>query len=102
MNRFNISILEYLGKLDIGILVLISIIYDEVYYEGTYFYTSEDLLLTIPEDLEEKLGYKIADDIDYVDILKSIMKKVVPYDEIYGRLDDVDFSRWDDEIEKAG
>jgi hypothetical protein len=92
--KFHISVLEYLGKIENGILVLLSIVYNNEYYEATYFYTDEQLVLTVPEELEEVLGHKIIDDPNYVDIIKAIIKKVVPYSEMWGRLDEVDFSRW--------
>ena len=41
MDKFQVSILEYLGKLENGVLILLSIVYDDAYYEATYFYTSE-------------------------------------------------------------
>lgn len=101
MDKFQVSVLEYLGKLESGVLVLVSIIYNNNYYEATYFYTTDQLVLTITEELEYILGHKIIDDDEYSTIIKSIIKKVVPFDEIYNRIDDVDFSRWMvDEIEE--
>ncbi len=94
MDKFQVSILEYLGKLENGVLILLSIVYDDAYYEATYFYTSEELVLSVPEELEEVLGHKITEDELYPDLLRGIIKKVVPYNEIYGRIDDIDFTRW--------
>lgn len=94
MDKFQISILEYLGKLEDGVMTLLSIVYDGIYYEATYFYTSEDLVLTVPEELEEALGHKITEDESYPDLLRGIIRKVVPYSEIYSRIDDIDFTRW--------
>lgn len=94
MDKFQVSILEYLGKLEDGVMVLLSIVYNSIYYEATYFYTSEDIVLTVPEELEEALGHKITEDDKYPDLLMTIIKKVVPYKEIYGRIDDIDFTRW--------
>lgn len=94
MDKFQPSILEYLGKLENGIMVLLSIVYDNEYYEATYFYTDEKLVLTVPEELEEKLGHKITEDEEYPKLISSIIKKVVPYKEMYNRMDDIDFSRW--------
>ena len=37
MDKFKISILEYLGKLEQGVLVLLSIVYNNQYYEATFF-----------------------------------------------------------------
>ena len=94
MDNFKISILEYLGKVENGILLLISIVYQKKYYEATFFYSEKDILLTISDDLELTLGHKIQDDKNYVSILKDILSKIVPYHEMIDRIDNVDFSRW--------
>jgi|GEM_PF-4827368 len=96
MDKFQISILEYLGKFGQGVLVLVSIIYNKYYYEATYFYTSDQIVLTVPEELEEIIGHKITEDEEYPSIIKELLKKVVPYKEIFNRLDDIDFGRWVD------
>lgn len=92
--KFNPSILSYLGKLDIGILVLISITYQDKYYESTFFYTTDKMVLTISRELEEEIGHKIQDDEDYPNLLRQILKKIVPYNQMINNIDDVDFSRW--------
>ena len=56
MDKFDVSVLEYLGKVDGGILVLLSIVYQKQYYEATFFYNEQDILLTISEDLEQVTG----------------------------------------------
>lgn len=97
MTKFNASILEYLGKYQGGIMVLISIIYDNDYYEATYFYDDEYLLFTPQEELEQKLGYPIQDDPEYADMIRDIIKKVVPYKEMYNRIDELDFEKYNEE-----
>lgn len=94
MDKFKASILEYLGKIEDGILVLISIIHEEVYYESTFYYTDKDMVLTIPEDLELKIGHKIIQDEEYPKLIKYIIKKVVPYKQIYNNIDFINFNRW--------
>jgi hypothetical protein len=86
--KFSVSILEYLGKVDNAILVLLSIIYNEKYYEATFLYNKEDILLTASEELEQDLGYKITEDSEYVDLLRNILKQIVPYNELINRIDD--------------
>jgi hypothetical protein len=100
MAKFKVSILEYLGKLDIGVMSLVSIVYNDKYYEATYFYTDERLVLTVQEELEIDLGHRISDDENYADLIREIISKVVPYGEIYGRLDEIDFNRWSIENSK--
>ena len=88
------SILEYIGTVNNGVLVLISITYNDKYYEGTFYYTDKDMLLTASEELEKDLGHKIIEDKEYVTILKNILKRIVPYNEIVNTLDPIDFTRW--------
>jgi len=92
--KFNISILEYLGKLNTGVLVLFSIVYNDQYYEATLYYNADQLLVTASESLEEILEHPLIDDPEYPELVRSLLKKIVPYSEIYSRLDDIDFSRW--------
>ena len=77
--KFEISILKYLGKIKGGILVLLSIVYDNKYYEATFYYNATDILLTVSEDLEKLIKHKITEDPEYTDILKDILRKVIPY-----------------------
>lgn len=94
MAKFNPSIIDYLGKIDEGVLVLISIVYNQEYFEATFFYTQEHMVLTISEEMEQIIGHPIVEDTEYAELLKSILKRVIPYTEIYNRLDPVDFSKW--------
>jgi len=89
-----ISILEYVGSVEKGILVLLSVIYDSKYYEATFFYTADDILLTISTELETVLGCEITKYPDYTNILKDILKKIVPYNDMINRVDPIDFHRW--------
>jgi hypothetical protein len=50
------------------------------------------LSLTVDESIEQDLGMKIEFWDGYRDLLISILKKVVPYNEIINRLDEVDFT----------
>jgi len=92
--KFSVSILEYLGKIENGVLILISITHDEKYYEGTFFYTEDSIVLTVSEDLENNIGHTILEDADYPILIKSILKKIVPHTQIINKIDEVDFNRW--------
>ena len=86
------DIIDYLGKYENGVLVLLSIGYKGEFTEGTIYYSNEMLSLTVDESVEEDLGMKIEFWDGYRDLLISILKKVVPYNEIINRLDEVDFT----------
>ncbi len=88
------SVLDYLGKFEGGIMVLIALTCDDEYYEGVFFYTSESIVFSADERLEQKLGCKIEDWIGYSDLLKGILKNIVPYSQMINKIDDVDFSEY--------
>lgn len=93
MDNIEPSILEYLGKFEQGILVLVSLTIGKEYYEGTFYYDQENIVLTVSEQMEEKYG-EIKKHPQYPNIIKILLKKIVPYNDMYGRLDTVDFSKW--------
>jgi hypothetical protein len=83
------DIIEYLGKFEDGVLALISLNYENEYYDATFFYKEDFVTLTIDEKLEEIIG-EIEEWSGYDNIVLELMKRVVPYDEIITRLDPVD------------
>jgi hypothetical protein len=87
----NFDVIEYLGKFEGGVLTLLSLNYEEEYYDATFFYTDDFVTLTIDETLEELIG-EIEEWPGYNNLVLDIVKKVIPYDEIITRLDDVDVS----------
>lgn len=89
-----VDIIDYLGKIDDGIIVLISLSYDGEYYEGTFYYKENLIALTPDETLEEKLGSVIEDWEGYNELVLDIIKKLVPYDEMIKRIDDLDLSQY--------
>lgn len=84
--EFSVSILDYLGKINKGVLVLASIVYKGKYYEATFYYNNEDILLTPSDNLEKALETKIENHPDYIELLKDILKKVAPYNEVLNQL----------------
>jgi len=88
------DILDYLGKYENGVLVILSIGYKGEFTEGTIYYSNEALTLTVDESIEKDLDMPIELWKGYRELLVSILKKVVPYDEIINRLDDIDFTQY--------
>ncbi len=86
------SILDYLGKIESGILVLVSLMYNGKCYEGMFFYTDEQIHITVDDQMEEAMGCDIKNHKEYTDILRFLIKNVVPWSEMINRIDDVDFS----------
>lgn len=90
--EIKVSILDYLGKIEKGILVLASFVYKNKYYEGMFFYTDDQILLNVDESLEEAIGCKIEEYVDYKEILRYLIRNVVPWSEMITRIDDLDLS----------
>jgi hypothetical protein len=90
------DIIEYLGKFEDGVLVLISLNYEDNYYDTTFYYKDNFVTLTIDDDLEQIIG-QVELWSGYNNLVLDIMKKVIPGDEILGRLDELDFSGFFDE-----
>jgi hypothetical protein len=86
--EFNATVLDYLGRFEDGVLVLVSIHYDGLYYDATYFYNDTHLVLTPCDELEEHLGSDITSDPGYPDLIRLLLKKTIPYGEIINRLDE--------------
>lgn len=88
------TVLDYLGKFEGGIMVLIALTCDNEYYEGVFFYNSDSIVFNADDRLEEKIGCKIESWEGYADLLRNILKNVVPYSQMISRIDDVDFSKY--------
>jgi hypothetical protein len=50
--------------------------------------------LTPDDKLEQKLGSVIEDWDGYNDLMIDILKRVVPYEEMIGRVDEIDMSQY--------
>lgn len=92
--KIKADIVDYMGRYETGILVLINVGVDDKFYEGTLFYSDKDIVLTVDDSIEEKLGTKIELWDGYKDLLQSILDKLIPYEEISKRIDDVDFEKY--------
>lgn len=89
------DILDYLGKVNDGIIVLISLSYEGEYYESTLYYKDRLVALTPDNLLEDKLECVIEDWEGYNELMMDILKKIVPYEEMINRVDDIDMSKYD-------
>jgi len=90
MEEIKFDIIEYIGKLDDAIYVLLSLSYQEEFYEAIFFYKGKFVTLTVQKELEEKLECEIEDFEGYNDLMLSIIDKVSPYEEIIETLHDFD------------
>lgn len=88
------DIVDYMGKYENGVLVLINLGLEGKFYEGTLFYSDKDIVLTVDIKLEEKLEMPIEYWEGYTELLESLFKRLIPYEEISKNVDDIDFEKY--------
>jgi len=91
MNKVDISVIKYLGKVNNGIMVLISVILieEQFTFDATFFYTDQQMIVTITEEVEEIIG-DVTKLPHYADLLRLCLKKVVPHNELIDNIDPLD------------
>lgn len=92
--KITADIIDYLGKYDNGVLVLLSLNFNDSFTESTLYYSDKILVLTVDDSVEKEIGSPIELWSGYRELLISILKRVVPYNEIINRLDDIDISKY--------
>ena len=90
------DVVDYMGKMENGVLVLLSINCGGKFTEGTIFYTPENFVITVSEEVEKAIGSPIEIWPGYVDFAAAILKKLIPCEELLTRMDEVDFSKYID------
>jgi len=102
-HKITADIVDYLGKYDNGVLVLLTIGYNnESYTEGTLFYSNQMLVLTVDETVEESIESPIELWEGYRELLESILKRVVPYDDIINQINDIEIPSYKEEESTEG
>lgn len=94
MEDVKFDILDYLGKVEDAIFVSLTLAYQNIYYDAIFCYRRETLIITVDPKLEELWGCPIEDREGYSELLLSILKKLVPYDEMINRIDILDQTRY--------
>ncbi len=94
------DIIEYLGKIENGVLVILTLNYENEFYESTFYYKNQFVTLTVDEKLEEILSCEIEKWDGYNKLVLEIVERVVPYDEIINTLDEIDLDYYFSEVEQ--
>jgi isopenicillin N synthase-like dioxygenase len=94
------DIIEYLGKIEDGALVILSLNYEDEYYEATFYYKNQFVTLTVDEKLEEVLECSIEKWKGYNKLVLEIVERLVPYNEIINTLDEIDLDYYFGEAEE--
>lgn len=94
------DIIEYSGKLNLPdrnevIVVILSLNYNENYYDASFVYDNSNFItLTVDTTLEDIVGV-IENWEGYNKLILDIKSKVLPYDEAIVRLDEIDISGYE-------
>jgi hypothetical protein len=83
------SILDYLGKYENGILVSVGLMYKEKFYNSIFYYTENQMIINVEEKMTKDMGYEIEQHKDYLLLLKSIIEKCEPFEEVIEQLDEI-------------
>jgi hypothetical protein len=95
MEEIKFDIVEYLGQIEGGIFVLLSLNYQSQFSEGIFYYKKGTVALTIENKLENQLDCVIEEWSGYHKLLLQIVERVVPYDEMINIVNDFDRSTWE-------
>ena len=86
--KIKASILDYIGKYEGGILTSVGLMLEGEFYDAIFYYTQNKMIITINEDMRNKIG-DIELHEDYVPLMESIINKVDPYEEMVNKLNDI-------------
>ncbi len=93
--NWNISIKDYMGRVGDGILTLVTIVYEGVVYDATYWYNSEKQVVTISDELKPILGVvDIEEHKEYQQLLLKLKKISVPHTDMINSIDDLDLAKY--------
>jgi hypothetical protein len=89
------DIIDYIGQLAGGIYVVLSLNYNDNFYEGIFYYKENVVALSVEKTLEKKLNCEIEDWRGYNQLMLDILSKVVPYDQMINIANDFDKEMYD-------
>lgn len=77
VDKYKISIIEYLGKLDQGIMILFGLFISDKYFESIYFYSMDLSQITLSDEVENYLKSENME-IDLENIYYFLEEKSMP------------------------
>jgi hypothetical protein len=83
------SIIDYLGKFEGGIFVKVGLSWQNDFYDAMFYYTEDKMILTVDDPMLEKMGKFIEEHPEYLELMKSIISMVEPYEKVFDKLDDI-------------
>lgn len=85
------DIIEYMGKVDGGVFVLLNLNIDNnKFYDAVFYYKETTVALTVDEKFEELIGSQIEDFTGYNELMTGIIKRILPYNDAINIVNDFD------------
>jgi len=89
------DIIDYIGQLNRGIYVVLSLNLDDEFYEGIFYYKEKIVALSVEKTLEAKLGSDVEDWSGYNKLMLNIINKIVPYDQMINIVNEFDKEKYE-------
>ena len=88
------DVIDYLGKMDEGVVVSIGVLLDEIYYNGILFYSNNSILLSMNDEFEEKINSPVELWENYKLLLELIFSKLENPTTILNSLKEFDINKY--------
>ena len=88
------DVIDYLGKMDEGVVVSIGVLLDEIYYNGILFYSNNKILLSMNDEFEEKINSPVELWENYKLLLEIIFSKLENPTTIINSLKEFEISKY--------
>ncbi len=88
------DVIDYLGKMDEGVVVSIGVLLDEIYYNGILFYSNNNILLSMNDEFEEKINSPVELWENYKLLLELIFSKLENPSIIINSLKEFDINKY--------
>ena len=88
------DVIDYLGKMDEGVVVSIGVLLDEIYYNGILFYSNNNILLSMNDEFEEKINSPVELWENYKLLLELIFSKLENPTTILNSLKEFDINKY--------
>lgn len=88
------DVIDYLGKMDGGVVVSVGVLLDEIYYNGILFYSNNNILLSMSDEFEKKINSPVEVWEDYKLLLELIFSKLENPSIIINSLKEFDINKY--------
>jgi hypothetical protein len=88
------DVIDYLGKMDDGVVVSVGVLFEEIYYNGILFYSNNNIVLSMSDSFEKKIESPIELWENYKLLLEIIFSKLENPTTIINSLKEFEISKY--------